>query len=143
MNTKKKPNKVKQRNLMMKVIPKRLALLDILHYRLDNFIRHTKRFFQFRYQRLVRGFADNEVWNLEYTIAKFALPRMKRLRKISKAYPCNLTPKAWDKIFDEIIYAFEQHLKDFGWLSHLSKKDQKRVQRGFKNFGIYFRDLWW
>jgi hypothetical protein len=41
-----------------------------------------KRRLQLWKQKLTRGFSDDELWSLDITVAKFMLPRLKRLIKI-------------------------------------------------------------
>ena len=34
-----------------------------------------------KYQKITRGFTDEEIWNLDNTIAKWLLPRLKYLKE--------------------------------------------------------------
>ena len=38
---------------------------------------------KYKQQRIERGFDDSELWNLDYTIASFVLPRLKRLKELN------------------------------------------------------------
>ena len=52
-----------------------------------------------------------------------------------------LTAEEWDKILDEMIFAFEYVVSDEE--DPRDKKMQDRVNRGFRLFARYYRHLWW
>jgi hypothetical protein len=92
------------------------------------------------WQRRTRGWDDTELWSLDHTIAKFMVPRLKRLKEVKMGYPANELPsyneeydtnpqnyedevyeeyekqllKEWDEIIDKMINAFELVLNDYG-----------------------------
>lgn len=85
-----------------------------------------------------RGFDDSECWNLDVTIAKFTLPRLRRLKEITHGYPGTLdNPEEWDKILDQMIRAFEIALDD-----EITEADIESYETGMKLFAEYFRNLW-
>lgn len=49
------------------------------------------REFKFFWQRLTRGFGDDELWSLDDTIAEFILPRLKAFTKQRTSHPTGLT----------------------------------------------------
>lgn len=77
------------------------------------------------WQRCTRGWSDRDLWSLDYTIAKFALPRLIELKKQMHGIPSSMfeklpedeynhTPeqtkaaeKKWNDILDEIIFAMD------------------------------------
>lgn len=109
---------------------------------------------------------DRDTWALDYTIAKFALPRLKRFKEISITYPGTEevpTPEAWNEILDKMIFSMEYIIQDNSnnsigvelhqqslngeiskekWLER-EKKYGEQVQEGLDLFGKYFRALWW
>ena len=106
-----------------------------------------KKFFG---QKLTRGFSDFETWNLDYIIAKFSLPRVKRFKQLSNGFPGDCTEAEWNIIIDKIIYSLEASLKDFNGNLYADcfvledyEKINKKMDEGFVLFGKYFRDLWW
>lgn len=105
---------------------------------------NIKRVIKFLFQRAARGWDDSETWHLSGTIAEFALPRLKRFKEISIAYPSdsNLTPEDWDLILDDIIYSLEVEIDDNSSVDPTTI-DWSRAQKGNMLFGQYFRDLWW
>lgn len=53
---------------------------------------------------------DNELWNFDYTICKWMIPRLKRFKQINCAYPGIApydTPEKWDAALDQMIRSFE------------------------------------
>jgi len=105
----------------------------ILVARLKQSVRHW-------WQRRTRGWDDSETWSLDETIAKFAVPRLKRFKELKKCYPGNLSgEQEWDAILDEIILALEACID---WEIDTSEQWNK-VDDGLHLFGKHFRSLWW
>ena len=85
-------------------------------------------------QRKQKKFIDKELWNLDHSIAEFALPRLIRFKAISFGCPNNLTKENWDKILDQIIYAM-QAIND-EWNDELwSKEKELKINKGLVLFG--------
>ena len=123
------------------------------------FYRQCKWFFQ----RLIRGFDDTDMWCLDYTIAKFVLPRLKYYRKLNRpGFPILITNEndigldkdggysdegmkikmdEWNSYLDKMILAFETILND-NWLPDTYKEDQKIIEEGMLLFAKYFQGLW-
>ena len=101
-----------------------------------------KLYIKQKWQKLTRGYSDEELWNLDYTICKWLLPRLKTFKEETNSYPSTLTsPKEWDDILEKIILALELHSSDLP-----SNKEQTRseqIREGFELFGKYFWNLWW
>lgn len=98
---------------------------------------------KFKNQRKKRGWDDSDTWALDGIIAKFALPRLKRFRKIHIGFPISpgMTEESWNDIIDDMIYALEVCERELDTV--VSDCDWDRVSRGLKYFGERFRDLWW
>lgn len=110
----------------------------------------TKRGLHFLWQKLTKGFSDKETWSLDYTIAKFSLPRLKRLREIESGHPACYTNEQWWGMVDQMIWSLEAIIKDFegnlydGCLEPEDyRKIDRRMQEGLVLFGRNFRGLWW
>lgn len=101
-----------------------------------------KRFWRYWWQRRTRGWDDTETWNLDHTIAKFIVPRLRKLKELNNGYPPTLTPQEWDEILDSMIWTFSQVIEDGIYWSY-SEDDWKKFQNGLDNFSKYYRDLWW
>lgn len=122
--------------------------------------------------KLKHGFWRSDLWNLDYTIAKFVYPRLKYfveqgtvgscVTNLKFLKQCGLKPfkkdnkgdyihKNWKLVLNEILFAFDYFANDKE-LDEMSKikdgdytkywKIEQRVQNGFKLFGEYFKGLW-
>ena len=107
-------------------------------------IKKIKKYNKKHLKRLKKhGFDDTELWNLDVTISKFVLVRLKRFRQTSIGYPSNLTEKKWKKILKKMIYSFEFHLnEDLNKYDKFTKKDNKKIEKGFILFAKYLTNLW-
>lgn len=116
------------------------------------------------FQKLFKGYSDSELWNFDYTMAKWILPRLKRFKKDSISFPAELeTPDKWDEILDKMIWSFDyivnqdkyedeimEKYKDneidedghYRWIKD-TKELSAKCQEGLDLFGTYFRSLWW
>ena len=82
------------------------------------------------------GFDKSECWNLDITIAKFILPRLKYFRETTISYPQNdMGLDGWHEILDKMIYSFDEILKD-------DPTDQDKIQEGLELFAKYYINLW-
>ena len=99
-----------------------------------------------------------ETWNLDYTIAKFVLPRLKLFKEVNIRYPRRGemdTPEKWDEALDKMIYSFKQIVDDnccndygidFANDPDCMKKFEeinKQINEGLELFGKWFMHLWW
>ena len=109
--------------------------------------------------RLKNGFWPSECWSLDYTIAKFVLPRLKYFRDNVHGYPSptlqeeatiafvsegerdDYSIAAWKKRLDRMIWSFDWVARDAidddskGWWSkryHIDKQHRSRVDKRYK-----------
>ena len=123
---------------------KELGILNVCFSLADEITENDELKEKYKQQRVERGFDDSELWNLDYTIASFVLPRLKRFKELNTGYPATLTEDSWDKILDTMIEAFELKVNDSD--DRTLEEDKivdKKMQEGFKLFGKYFLHLWW
>lgn len=115
----------------------------------------------------------SELWNLDYTITKWIIPRLKAFKKLTVSYPNidrklysetgeikSITFKDWQNILEEIIIAFEQvdtdpidiairekivfkNKLDNKDYENICKQRQEKIERGLDLFKYYIQDLWW
>lgn len=91
-------------------------------------------------QRINRGFDDSELWNLDTTIIKFILPRLKAFKDYTKSIPYDLKSETeWKDILDQIILGFELYLESN--IADLNDSESK-IDEAFKLFFKYFKSLW-
>lgn len=99
-----------------------------------------------------------ETWNLDYTIAKFVLPRLKLFKKLNNGYPGREgmeTEEKWDEALDKMIWSFEQIINDNSWNNYgidfthdpdcmkKYKEINDKIHEGLELFGKWFMHLWW
>lgn len=115
----------------------------------------------------------SELWDLDYTITKWIIPRLKAFKKSSTTYPDidrklyfetgeikRITFEDWQNILEEIIVAFEQvnidpmdiairekivfkNKLDNKNYENICKQRQEKIERGLDLFKYYIQDLWW
>lgn len=88
----------------------------------------------FKKQRLERGFDDTELWNLDCTILKFTLPRLKAFKETTNCHPGDVTADEWQEILGKIITLIENILNG---TPMISEEDE-----GFELLKKYFFSLW-
>ena len=106
-------------------------------------LHFIKRRFRFLWQRLTRGWSDDDTWNLDIPIAKFILPRLRRFKELNNGYPSDMTETEWDEKIDQMIEAFDLLIKTYdGDVDETVETDEK-IDTGLKLFGEKLRNLWW
>ena len=133
-------------------------------YRLCDKIKMIPREVKWFVQRGIRGWADSDVWSVDWYICKIMPPMLKRLKKIKHGYPCDMTEKQWDSIISDMIYMFEiaskiqnydavfpskkketeainAHRRKFR-IKVLTQEEYSRYKKGWKLFQEYFYSLW-
>jgi hypothetical protein len=97
-----------------------------------------------KWQKLTRGYSDEELWNLDSTICEWLLPRLKAFKERTNGYPPTLnSPKEWDTILEKIILALELHNSDLPDSPEQARIEGEQIKEGFELFGKYFCNLWW
>lgn len=112
------------------------------------------------------GFYESDTWELQISIARYALPRICYLRDHHNGYPSSLLPnplswevtdeldkekdKKWTNILDSIVNALYYILldendicgADMTYYVRESKRRQEVIKKGMELFGKYFTCLW-
>lgn len=96
---------------------------------------------KFFYQRCRYGFDDSETWNLDSTFYSWFLPRLKRFREVTCAYPSKFNSiDEWYAELDHNIELLEFLNKE----DSFSDKDWDKKQEEFMNwFSTTIQGLWW
>ena len=89
---------------------------------------------------------DNQVFNFDYSIAEYMVPRLKKFKKRIAKDPFTpknretdekqLTTNEWKRVIQDIIDGFEEVLKDRGAIDH------EKIRKGLHLFSLYYGDLW-
>ena len=96
---------------------------------------------KYLYQYLTRGWSDKDLWSLDYTTAKFLLPRLKRFKKVTTSYPGNLSFEEWQHKLDNMIITFEIIANGDGF--NPSEEECVNINKGLDDFREWFLHLWW
>ena len=91
---------------------------------------------------------DSECWDLDLTIIKFILPRLKKFKEINiNSYPdkCG-NIENWHKIIDKMIWSFQFAL-DVAEMNYsneyrLNENNWRKYNEGMDLFTEYLLDLW-
>lgn len=124
-----------------------------IKYKVENIMNSLSRWFQ----KKMRGYSDLELWNLDDTIAKWIVPRLKAFRDTTQAYPANLESfEQWQEMLGEMIFGFEFSSDEWYRDNALGrpkeerekKKNElesmvKRAENGRVLFAKHFNEIWW
>lgn len=98
-----------------------------------------KRFFQ----RIFRGWDDSETWNLDTSLYKWLLPRLKRFKELNNGWPDSKydTFEDWNNELDKRIKQLEYIVENY------PDTTNKKLNHTVTDFNKWlFRDLcdlWW
>lgn len=98
-----------------------------------------------KYQKLTRGYSDKELWNLDATLAKWILPRLKAFKEHNIGYPSFKSSKEeWDAELETMIKAFEFYMIDPFDVNEKEREEQNKIiKKGFILFGKRIGHLWY
>ena len=139
-----------------------------MFYRLLDKIKYLPQNTKFFFQRLFRGYGDDDLWSLDYWILeKIRKPFkafVKNQKKNGSSYPDSLVyPKyidihikkedegfdRWIKILEQIEEAMDLRWLDYTcddkWLDMTTEEQlevYKKIEKGWKSFGEHFGDFW-
>lgn len=100
------------------------------------------RYDEWRTQRIERGFDDTELWNLDWSIARWLLPRLKAFRQDTDGYPARLGDmKAWEDILDKMILGLDIFVSKDAMM--FTKEEYDKADESMRLLAEYFMDLWW
>jgi hypothetical protein len=107
--------------------------------------RKFKRWIKHRWQILIRGWSDDETWNLDLSLAKLIYPRLVRFKELNNAFHPDYTEETWDEALDLMIESMRFHCSGDRWDydNSMSNEDWENIKKGDELFGKHFQDLWW
>lgn len=92
------------------------------------------------YQRVVRGHSDEELWNLNHSVAKLVVAGTSGMLEWGHGYPGELdSVEEWNEILTKIRDGFQVYLDD-DWL--LDPAKAAKFQEGMDLFAKWFGGLW-
>jgi hypothetical protein len=104
--------------------------------------RQTKWFIQRGY----RGYADCDVWSIDWYLTDWLPAALHQLEDNKIGYPCGMTAKGWRiclaKMTDGFIAAREIQEMKYKYKSSQERAAWRRFNRGMKLFRKHFFDLW-
>jgi len=106
-------------------------------------LRQVRRRIKFCWQWCTVGFSDYALYSVYTALAKHALPRLERFRKITMSHPIDVTMDEWYAELDLMINALRVCVsEDTELRADLTHEDWEKVQSGLELFGKRFRHLW-
>ncbi len=93
------------------------------------------------WQRLTRGYSDPEWWDIDYYLAKWALPRLRHLRKHAHGFPVGMSELEWDMILARMCLAFAI-IEEYGGDRMDNEAAQKYIDEGLDLFRKHYFSLW-
>ena len=109
------------------------------YYGLDDLDGKDDRSSDWEKERKERGFDETELWSLGDTIAKFCIPRIKRMREIEIELH---KPEDIDiESYDAIIEGLELFIRNDGDRT-FSKMEQEKVAKALELFGPMLPHMW-
>ena len=74
---------------------------------------------------------SKELWNLDYTIIEWLLPRIKAFKEQTEGYPGDMTWDEWMSVLDRIITGLEAYTAERDWDNNLSKAENLELDKEF------------
>ncbi len=127
-------------------------------------IKHCTRSFKWAYQRIVRGYADIDVWSVNDWILDTLPYMLRQLAEEAHSYPVDAEPDEWhDKLIqmakklEMCTEEYEESQNEYFEKSFIDNKNCKeyfersrelheesiqRIKEFFAEFGECFYDLW-
>jgi hypothetical protein len=105
-------------------------------------MKKLKRKLKHMTQLVTRGFSDEDLWNLDQTIANFVLPRLKAFKEFTHAYPQGMTVEEWNTTMDKMIWSFDFKVNHWYDDAMHTEENTEKYNEGMDLFRKYFDNLW-
>lgn len=90
-----------------------LKWYEEVYYISLRYYEDIKYFFEKKYQTLKYGFPEEDAWGFSGAHARWVVPRLKHLRKISHGHPGGFdTCAEWEDVLEKMIWSFENYDKE-------------------------------
>lgn len=103
----------------------------------DNYKPGLARRIKYAWQMVTTGICNQELWNLDCTIAEYVLPRLKKFKEYGHGYPAQLEENEWNIILDKMILSFQLVVDEED-----DTNPSGYVSEGLELFGKWFTYLW-
>ena len=114
-------------------------------------VRNWGHHIKWAWQRVFRGWDDRAVWSIDMYFAKTIAQMVRRLAKINKGYPVNLSmddeslspeqcAQKWVQILTEIAEGFEDYFNRETDCFGLTESE--KFKKAFDLFREYYSNLW-
>jgi hypothetical protein len=105
---------------------------------------------KFFFQRRTRGWDDSDLWNLDVSLAKVILPRLKAFAANHAGYPGSLTEgkgeEEWQSMLDRMVAGFDFIANSKMWSDFENIEEgmaaEKEAYEAVELFGKWFGGLW-
>lgn len=113
------------------------------HYYID--------FFKTKWQRMTKGFANADTWDLNDYLAEVIYHALLRFKEVGHGYPGGMTEEEWNVVLDKMIAGFAakiQLLDDFTYADHCWVKketyseEDSPLTRSVGEFNQELYDAW-
>lgn len=97
------------------------------------------------FQRGIRGYADCDMWSIDYYISRWLPKALMDLRKSKIGHPAIVKDlKTWRKILKEMAAGFEaDYDSEENYVSRRKElAAQKKLEKSLKLFSKYYKNLW-
>ena len=97
------------------------------------------------FQRLFRGYSNDELWDLGYAMACWLYPRLAAFRNRTIGCPCYLEWGEWKGILDRMVWALKFIRDGENERKYIYSLEEchRRKDEGCKLIGEYWNHLWW
>jgi hypothetical protein len=98
-----------------------------------------------KYYKFRHGYDDLDLMDLDRTIARFVVPRLKRYKELTDVHPVDekiTDMEDWQEVLDRMIWSLERvEREDLGGSGE--KEEVLKERDGLELFGEYFTKLWY
>jgi hypothetical protein len=117
-------------------------LKNIFYYIKDKRFKDICRELKFIFQKIYLGFSVDELWDLDFILASYILPRLKEFKNRTPVVPSKYNNmNEWYSDLDDMIYSFQSIVNILDL--NTSELDNEKYELGLKKFGENFSNLWW
>ena len=93
------------------------------------------------YQRMRRGWSDQDVWNLDAHLASVIAAGIERLREVNFGAPDPLSLDEWREVLESISHGFRVWSE--AGMEGLSPEDEEAYIEAKRLFALWHQELWW